>query len=95
MLKLASLGNFKWAFYGPPYLFFSFWHWNNLKTGGGKSPRKPLSSNGNDFIGYLNSTFKPDLNTKNKKAMCQMNESKIKCEFVQCQMEGFEGTFLR
>lgn len=33
-----------------------------------KSHREPLSLNENDFNGYLNSTFQPDLNIKNKKS---------------------------
>lgn len=50
--------------------FLSFLQWNYLRRGK-KEHREPLPLNENDFNGYLNSTFKPDLNIKNKKALCQ------------------------
>lgn len=90
MGKVASLGNFKWPFNSPSYPFSMV---PNIEIIWRKKKQKELlASNRTHFSQYLNSTSKPDLNTK--KALCQMHESKIKCEFVQSQMEGFKGPTL-
>lgn len=90
ILEVTSLGNFKWSFYSHPYPLLVSRTGIIRGEGEEKIPTEPLYSNGQDFNGYLNSTFKPDLNTKNvKEALCQIHESKMKCEFVQRQMEGF------
>lgn len=59
---------FQVVFLQPSLSSLSFLQWNYLGREE-RSHREPLSPNGNDFTGYLNSTFKPNLNTKNKKSL--------------------------
>lgn len=87
MGKVASLGNFKWSFYSPSYPFSMV---PNIEIIWRKKKQKELlASNRTHFSEYLNSTSKPDLNTKKPCVKCM--RAKLNVNLFRAKWKALRG----